>query len=173
MTLSEPSTNLATHVVRHQPHGRGDLDLWQTDPALRTLATVTGAQGDLLAGYGRTFGQAKLRAADTVERLIAGGVDRHIRVDARQIHVVHTRFEIADHVMGCAYAGLGQRGKDKHVRPISPRQLDFTLCAMQHVPVIAAKQQVLPVARPKHVAPGIAARNVVAAARRDGALSTR
>ena len=43
ITLSEPSTNLATQVVHNQPHRRGDLDLWQTDPALRTLATVTGA----------------------------------------------------------------------------------------------------------------------------------
>ena len=43
ITLREPSTNLATHVVCKQPHRRGDLNLWQTDPALRTLATVTGA----------------------------------------------------------------------------------------------------------------------------------
>ena len=43
ITLSEPSTNLATQVVHNQPHRRGDLDLWQTDPALRTIATVTSA----------------------------------------------------------------------------------------------------------------------------------
>lgn len=63
MTDSDPITHLATHVVLNQPPSRGDCDLWVTDPALRDMALVFGAQGDLLASYGRTLGRAGQREA--------------------------------------------------------------------------------------------------------------
>lgn len=71
MTDTDPSTDLATHVVHNQPASRGDCDLWQADPALRELAVATGAQDDQLAGYGKTLGRANLRA-------MARDANRHV-----------------------------------------------------------------------------------------------
>ncbi len=59
----DPSTNLGTHVVENQPPGRGDCDLWQSDPALREIAGEVGVQEDVLAPYGKTLGQAMQREA--------------------------------------------------------------------------------------------------------------
>lgn len=63
MTDCIPNSDLGTHDVHNQPPDRGDCDLWETDPALREIASVGGAQRDLLARYGKTFGQAGQREA--------------------------------------------------------------------------------------------------------------
>ena len=63
MTDCAPVSDLRTHDVLNQPSERGDCDLWTTDPALRGFASCAGAQDVLLAGYGRTLGQASLRDA--------------------------------------------------------------------------------------------------------------
>ncbi len=63
MATVDPAADLGTHEVRNQPPDAGDRDLWNTDPALRDMAAAVGAQGDLLAGYGKSLGQASLRRA--------------------------------------------------------------------------------------------------------------
>ena len=63
MTECDPVSDLRTHDVLNQPLDRGDCNLWASDPALRSYAGCADAQADLLAGYGNTLGQAKLRGA--------------------------------------------------------------------------------------------------------------
>ena len=54
---------LATHEVMNQPAPRGDLDLWEEDPALQTHAGAAGADADHLADYGAKMGTQAMRAA--------------------------------------------------------------------------------------------------------------
>jgi putative acyl-CoA dehydrogenase len=63
MANCNPEADLGTHVVQNQPPGRGDCDLWDGDLALRNIAGQFDAQGEVLGGYGRTLGLAKLREA--------------------------------------------------------------------------------------------------------------
>lgn len=58
-----PRAELPTHDVANQPPGRGDVDLWATDAALRDHATAAGADPGHLAARGRALGSADLRAA--------------------------------------------------------------------------------------------------------------
>ena len=63
MSHSQPRDDLPTHRVTNQPDTRGDLDLWQSDPALQTHAGAAGAQTEHLAGYGAEIGRASMRQA--------------------------------------------------------------------------------------------------------------
>lgn len=63
MAHCTPETDLGTHVVHNQPLARGDCDLWGSDLALRNIAGQFDAQDEVLGGYGRTLGLAKLREA--------------------------------------------------------------------------------------------------------------
>ncbi|NUH66423.1 acyl-CoA dehydrogenase family protein [Sulfitobacter sp. S0837] len=63
MTHTVPQSDLGTHEVYNQPKSRGDSDLWESDPVLRSMAPQMGAQADPLRSYAQTLGQAKLREA--------------------------------------------------------------------------------------------------------------
>ncbi len=63
MTHTVPQSDLGTHEVYNQPESRGDSDLWESDPVLRSMAPQMGAQADPLRSYAQTLGQAKLREA--------------------------------------------------------------------------------------------------------------
>jgi putative acyl-CoA dehydrogenase len=113
MTDSDPSTDLATHVVLNQPQGRGDLDLWQSDPALRGLAGVFGAQSETLASYGQTMGRADLREA-------ARDANRHTpelrlfdsggrRLDEVRFHPAYHQFMATSTAAG--YAAVAWEGR--------------------------------------------------------------
>ncbi|WP_324752945.1 acyl-CoA dehydrogenase family protein [Roseovarius sp. Pro17] len=58
---SGPHSETDTHEVLNQPPPRGDLDLWESDPALRDHGF--GADGDHLALYGRKIGRTAMRDA--------------------------------------------------------------------------------------------------------------
>ena len=63
MTHSAPQSDLGTHEVCNQPDSRGDCDLWESDPVLRSIAPLMGAQNDPIRSYAKTLGKAKLRVA--------------------------------------------------------------------------------------------------------------
>ena len=63
MTHSAPQSDLGTHEVYNQPDSRGDCDLWESDPVLRSIAPLMGAQTDPIRSYAKTLGKAKLRVA--------------------------------------------------------------------------------------------------------------
>lgn len=63
MTHSDPQSDLGTHEVYNQPGSRGDSDLWQGDPVLRSIAPLMGAQTDAVHRYAQSIGGAKWRAA--------------------------------------------------------------------------------------------------------------
>jgi putative acyl-CoA dehydrogenase len=66
MTRSAPQSDLGTHEVHNQPDSRGDVDLWESDPVLRSIAPQMGAQSDPISSYAKTLGQANLRMAARV-----------------------------------------------------------------------------------------------------------
>jgi len=61
MFESRPHPETDTHEVTNQPMPRGDLDLWEGDPALRDHGFA--ADGDHLSVYGRKIGRAEMREA--------------------------------------------------------------------------------------------------------------
>ncbi|WP_113910964.1 acyl-CoA dehydrogenase family protein [Roseovarius dicentrarchi] len=61
MPNSRPHNETDTHEVLNQPPTRGDLDLWDGDPALRDHAHA--ADDAHLAAYGRKIGRAAMREA--------------------------------------------------------------------------------------------------------------
>ncbi len=59
-----PRSDLTGHEVLNQPEGRGDLDLWQGDPLLRSLIAAGGGDGaETLAPYGAALGREATREA--------------------------------------------------------------------------------------------------------------
>lgn len=60
---SAPLSRLATHEVSNQPEVRGDIDMWTSDPVLREIAALAGAQTQKLADYGCTMGRSEMREA--------------------------------------------------------------------------------------------------------------
>jgi len=58
-----PRADLSTHEVTNQPPGRGDVDLWVTDPALRDHAAAAGADTGHLARFAAAIGTAGMRQA--------------------------------------------------------------------------------------------------------------
>ncbi|MEQ6248943.1 acyl-CoA dehydrogenase family protein [Sulfitobacter sp. HNIBRBA3233] len=63
MTHPAPQSDLGTHEVHNQPESRGDCDLWESDPALRSIAPQMGAQRDPLQRYAKALGTEELRQA--------------------------------------------------------------------------------------------------------------
>ena len=63
MDKSAPSSELQTHSVTNQPPDRGDVDLWQTDIALKEAITREGGDADTLAAYARHMGRREMRDA--------------------------------------------------------------------------------------------------------------
>ncbi len=61
MPNSRPHNETDTHEVLNQPPARGDLDLWEGDPALRDHAHAADAAH--LSAYGRKIGRAAMREA--------------------------------------------------------------------------------------------------------------
>ncbi|PVA10603.1 DNA alkylation response protein [Pelagivirga sediminicola] len=61
MSSSRPHHMTDTHEVMNQPAPRGDLDLWEGDPALRDHAGA--ADGAHLGQYGRKIGRLAMREA--------------------------------------------------------------------------------------------------------------
>ncbi len=61
MPNSRPHNETDTHEVLNQPPPRGDLDLWEGDPALRDYAST--ADDAHLAAYGRKIGRLAMREA--------------------------------------------------------------------------------------------------------------
>ncbi|MEO1139169.1 MAG: acyl-CoA dehydrogenase family protein [Pseudomonadota bacterium] len=55
-----PRDTLLTHDVTNQPDARGDVDLWDTDVALRDHAKAAGADASHLARYGQTMGALQM-----------------------------------------------------------------------------------------------------------------
>ncbi|MFC2967845.1 acyl-CoA dehydrogenase family protein [Acidimangrovimonas pyrenivorans] len=56
-------SQLSDHEVMNQPPGRGDADLWASDPALSGMAVAMGGDAGLLAARGAALGTAAMRAA--------------------------------------------------------------------------------------------------------------
>ncbi len=63
MSQSEPPRGPETNQEINQPAIRGDVDLWQDDPALQTHVTASGAEAGALASYGAKIGTAEMREA--------------------------------------------------------------------------------------------------------------
>jgi putative acyl-CoA dehydrogenase len=109
---SGPHIETDTHGVMNQPASRGDLDLWEADPALQDHALDT--DRDHLALYGRKMGRAAMREA---------GMDanRHVpetrpfdaggrRLDEVAYHpAYHTLMQAG---LGAGYASLPWEGVD-------------------------------------------------------------
>lgn len=63
MPQSGPRSLDAAQEVINQPAVRGDIDLWASDPALKTHAAAAGADVAHLAGYGAKIGTKVMREA--------------------------------------------------------------------------------------------------------------
>ena len=63
MTHTAPQSDLGTHEVYNQPDSRGDCDLWESDPVLRSVVPLMGAQSHPISSYAKTLGKAKMRLA--------------------------------------------------------------------------------------------------------------
>lgn len=63
MTQSKPRSQLTTHEVHNQPPARGDVDLWQSDIALREAVSRNGGHAETVARYGEVMGTADMREA--------------------------------------------------------------------------------------------------------------
>lgn len=107
-----PQAELGTHAVLNQPAARGDLDLWQGDPALRCHAAAAGADGDHLAAYGARMGTREMRAAGHAANRQAPEL---LLFDAGGRRLDEVRFHPAYHDLmragiGAGYAALPWEG---------------------------------------------------------------
>ncbi len=58
-----PHSDLSSHEVTNQPAARGDLALWEDDPALQAHAVTAGARVATLESYAATIGTADMQEA--------------------------------------------------------------------------------------------------------------
>lgn len=107
-----PRAELPTHDVVNQPPGRGDVDLWATDSALRDHAMAAGADPGHLAARGRALGSADLRAAGREAMRVAPDVRLFDaggrRLDEVVFHPAYHRL-MAEGI-GAGYAALPWEG---------------------------------------------------------------
>lgn len=110
MSESRPHHETDTHEVTNQPMPRGDLDLWEGDPALRDHGFA--ADGDHLSVYGRKLGRAEMRAsgraanAHSPEAVLFDAGGR--RLDELRYHPgYHTLMQAG---LGAGYAALPWEG---------------------------------------------------------------
>lgn len=163
MTDCGPVSDLRTHDVHNQPSDRGDCDLWATDPALRDFAAYADAHDDLLAGYGRTLGQASLRNA-------ARDANRHVpelqafdrggrRLDEVRFHPAYHQFMQIS--AGAGYAAVawegGRGGHATHAAmvylasQVEPGHCCPLTMSYAAVPVLSAESGIAEIWRPKLV----------------------
>jgi len=161
MEHSTARSDLPTHEVANQPPVRGDIDLWDTDIALREAVAREGGQADTLSAYARTLGRGEMRAA-------ASDANRHIpelelfdrggrRLDEVRFHPAYHQFMAASiaagysavawekapggHVTHAAMVYLASQIEPGHCCPLT-----MTYAA---VPALRASEQLSEVWQPK------------------------
>ena len=110
MPQSDPRHQLETNAEINQPAIRGDVDLWQNDPALQTHAM--GADAGPLAAYGAKMGTAEMREAG---RLANRNKPELVLFDAGGRRLDQVRFHPAYHQLmqagiGAGYAAVAWEG---------------------------------------------------------------
>ena len=112
MTRLPARNDLGTHEVCNQPDPFGDIDLWQTDPALRDHARAAGAAPDPLSSLGARIGTVEMRQAGMdanrhspeVHLFDAGGR----RLDEVRFHPSY--HHLLETGIGAGYAALAWEG---------------------------------------------------------------
>ncbi len=107
-----PWSDLPTHEVTNQPPARGDLDLWDSDAALRDHAAAAGADVAHLAGYGARIGTEEMQEAGRAanrhppELMLFDAGGR--RLDEVRFHPAYHRLMEAG--LGAGYAAVAWEG---------------------------------------------------------------
>lgn len=112
MPQSKPRHQPDTDAEINQPAIRGDIDLWQNDPALQTHVTASGADAGALAAYGAKMGRCDMREAG---RLANRNKPELVLFDAGGRRLDEVRFHPSYHQLmqagiGAGYAAVAWEG---------------------------------------------------------------